>query len=187
MMQAILDFLNFNQGVTQSILALVLAVITAYYAFQSKKLVTLTHKQRVDNVLPIVVAQDFVVHSDIDKGASICVDCHFKNIGAGPAFILNADFYTDGGKNLVFGSSHYIDFLEKGKLHKKHIHVLKKNWGKIKYRNHSDMGVIAPFVVKLTFYDIFKNKHITTQEFVLEKEGGRIDAVIGTLKLEETI
>ncbi len=166
----------------QSFSTVVLILVTIYYAYQTRATVREISKQRKDSMLPLVIAEEFNIGSENKKFKqdTYCVECSLKNIGNGPAFEIQVEFYDRETSEIVAVSEHSIDYIERGVSSKTHIHIPKKDFENIRYKEDSRGGLRSRLTAVVYFSNFNNDEYMVEQGFVIEKEIMNLQPIMGT-------
>lgn len=173
--------------IDNQILTIALILITLFYAIQTRKTVTEISKQRRDSQLPVIIPEGFEFNQrqlkagEKDSQHAYCLNTHLKNVGAGPALEIEVDFNDSETDEPVASSVHLIDYLNVGDSSIVHIHIPKKEFDSLRYREESG-EMIARLRVFIEYKDIYKRKFLSHQNFRLKKESKQMEKIVGSFK-----
>lgn len=151
-MSATIQFLNSNSGAIQAIATVVLVIITAYYAIQTKFAVNEASNARKDVRLPIIRVG---VEGPFKAGDGKSFLIHLKNAGYGIARRISISFLK--------GETSFVRSLDEGMEHSVHITLSEEEYDDIASSTDSEK------IINVEYLDIFSRKVRTAAEFVVEK------------------
>jgi len=165
-----LDFLNMNGIAIQAISAIVLALITAFYAYETHKSVKVFSEQRKDNILPMLSIEKMVLpnKNELSKSDNYCVECTLKNLGNGPALRIVMGFVGGAKGNSESVSQHFIDFIDKQVSQQIHIHIPREDFDTVTGKTKTNL---VKYTIKaiIDFEDSYGDTYEIEQSLATEK------------------
>ncbi len=174
----IFNFLNTYTGVIQAIFIILLVLITAYYALQTRSTVKAMEIQRKDNILPIVISEELIISKKTSK--ENCIDGKFNNIGSGPAFSIRVNFLSMDTGYKIAESNEIIDYLEKGRR-KAHIHISAKDWKKLNFETINGQQ-LAGIYVRVHYQDYYGRITHSQRCFIVDKKSNSLEPIEGSFE-----
>lgn len=157
-----------------------LVLITAYYAWQTHRTVTLLDKQLEK---PVVVVDHFYIPEEPNDEDTHCIHSKLQNIGTGVAVGVLVEFLDHETDHRVGRSRNLIDFLKTDDSQSTHhIHIDHKDIVNFKYKE-GHHGLAAELDCKISFQDVHGRKFTTTQMVYFKKNDRMIIPEPGTFRL----
>ena len=161
-----------------TISTIVLVIITAYYAWQTRRTVKEIQLQRKDTSLPMIVSGEFQM-SLVESQEHYCTNVQLENLGKGPAFNVEIFFLDSETREEILYSDHILPFVAQGDKSDCHIHIPVEQLDNLRFEETEDEGLIVNLICSIRFQDIYKRTITSEQFFVYQKEEQKITPVLG--------